>query len=147
MSVSGAAFDTDIKKLWSVADMRNDQQCTVCNSQDFNNWYVCTRRSSLVNLHIGYVSRPRQSWLMAMSIAKFLVIPYNYDGPYFPFQGSFQQPVPVEAVHPTVAPRTPKNAGIRVVRDTSVNRSMPRFQHAATAIAYRKNFLFISILT
>ena len=149
MNVSGSSFDSDLTKWWSVAEMRRELQCTICNSENFNNWYVCVRKHSLVNLHIGYVSRPRQSWLLAMAIAKFLVIPEDYDGPFFQFQGPIQQIIPGQSFHEWQIPRTPKNPGVRIVRDTTENRLLPRFQQAAFAIAYGKctRFIFIKFIT
>ena len=138
MSVSGSTFDSDLANMWPLTSLKRDLKCSICNSEDQNHWYVCVRKHALVNLHHGFVSRPRQLWLMAIAISKFLVVPHNYEGEFFHFQGPITCPVPAVPLNNWHVPRTPKNNGVRILQDAPSERIHPRMLNKSKVVAYGK---------
>ncbi len=75
--------------LWDVETLMNQLACYTCHNELYNTWQVCLRRSAAINLHPEYTSRARQCWFISMNTVKFFVVPEDYDGPIFDFNGFF----------------------------------------------------------
>ena len=135
MGASCVVSDSD--NLWSVRELRSEKKCGTCFSENFNSWMSCLRRSSLVNLHHGFVSRSRQMLLLALQVAKFLPVPVTYDGPFFKFLGPLTVPKPRTNDRATrFHPHAYKNPGLRLEKDTSIDVSLPRKIHQKPVLAY-----------
>ena len=103
MSVIGPLMDDDI---WDVEAILKHMACYTCNSEEYNDWQVCLRKSSMTNLHPEYTSRARQFWYIAVNTAKYFVLPFNYEGPVFNFNGlSFAQQRPMKLSNSTLPAR------------------------------------------
>ena len=72
---------------WDIEDLLKSLRCDTCLDEIFNNWLVCLRRFSMLNLHPEYVSRSRQYWFVAMLPLKFLILPQEYANFLFSFNG------------------------------------------------------------
>ena len=127
----------DAGALWNVRQLRNDKKCETCHTGNFNLWMTCIRKSALVNLHMGFVSRPRQPLLLALQIAKYLPIPMDYTGYYFRFSGPIKQPAEPTNSRPSIYhPRRYLNPGVRIECDTSSDPTIPRPIHQRPVVAY-----------
>ena len=67
-----------------------------------------------------------------------MVIPYDFEGEFFEFQGPIDQRIPAVALHQWHTPRTPKNKGVRILQDTPTTRAVPKCQSRAKIVAYGK---------
>ena len=74
---------------WDSTTLRRALECYTCSIQVYNHWLVCIRKCSAVNLHPSYTSRRRQWWFVAMLPVKYLIIPPDYLGSVFKFEGVF----------------------------------------------------------
>ena len=72
---------------WTIETILKSLECGTCMDEVYNHWYVCFRRSSSLNLHPEYVARSRQYWFVAIVPLKYLVLPENYTGFIFKFNG------------------------------------------------------------
>ena len=107
MSVIGPLMDDEI---WDVEALMKHLACFTCNVEDFNDWQVCLRKSCMTNLHPEFTSRERQCWYIAVNTAKYYVLPSNYDGPVFNFNGlSFAQERPMVLANSTL-PKKQRNS-------------------------------------
>ena len=141
MSISSAS--NDVSTLWPVRQLRANKKCGICFSFDFNPWLTCIRKHALVNLHMGFISRPRQAFLVLLQIAKFLPVPETYSGHYFKFQGPYTETVEQTDSRPSVFwPRRYKNPGIRVEKDCTVSDTEPKTVHEQIIYAYGKTYCF-----
>ena len=118
MSACSAPPQTPTQR-WSIEEIKRSITCQICNAAELNNWASCTRRASLLNLHPGFLSRPRQMWFIAMQTLKFTPTNREYRGPTHKFQGN----VPYGAI---------------VVTDQSVNPHIPAEFHNVRIILYGK---------
>ena len=84
MNLMHQTLDTTV---WDADTIARSMACPTCNQETFNHWQVCIRMNAMLNLHPNYTSRERQCWFVAMLPLKFLVLPENYDGPFFDFHG------------------------------------------------------------
>ena len=73
--------------IWDADMIVKNMACETCNREVFNYWHVCERKAATINLHPEYCSRSRQCWFVAMLPMKYLVVPDNYTGPIFDFNG------------------------------------------------------------
>ena len=72
---------------WSLETIWKSLECGTCMDEVFNHWYVCFRKSASLNLHPEYLSRTRQYWFVAVLPLKFLILPLDYAGFIFNFNG------------------------------------------------------------
>ena len=72
---------------WSLETILKSLECGTCMDEVFNHWYVCFRKSASLNLHPEYLSRTRQYWFVAVLPLKFLILPLDYAGFIFNFNG------------------------------------------------------------
>ena len=72
---------------WTIETILKSLECNTCMDEVYNHWYVCFRRSASLNLHPEYLSRTRQYWFVAVLPLKYLIIPDNYIGFIFNFNG------------------------------------------------------------
>ena len=72
---------------WSIETLLKSLECGTCMDQVYNHWYVCFRRSASLNLHPEYIARTRQYWFVAMLPQKYVILPLNYTGFIFKFNG------------------------------------------------------------
>ena len=86
MAVIAGLMDDEI---WDVETLLKQLDCYTCNTEMYNTWQVCLRRSSSTNLHPEFTSRERQCWFISINTAKYFVVPAEYDGPIFDFNGLF----------------------------------------------------------
>ena len=72
---------------WTVDTLLKNMECGTCLDEIYNDWMICHRKNSELNLHPEYLSRPRQSWYLSIFPLKWLEIPSNYNGPIVDFAG------------------------------------------------------------
>ena len=138
MSLSSASNDAT-EKLWPIKQLRQDKRCEICFSFDLNPWLTCIRKTALCNLHPGFISRPRQMFLLVLQITKYLPIPVSYNGPYFQFLGPLQKSAePTNSRLNFYTPQSYKNPGVRIEKDTTVDATLPRTIQQAPVVAYGK---------
>ena len=143
MSLSSASNDVT-EKLWSIKQLRQDKRCEICFSFDLNPWLTCIRKTALCNLHPGFISRPRQLFLLVLQITKYLPIPLSYNGPYFKFLGPLQKRAePTNSRLNFYTPQSYKNPGVRVEKDTTVDATLPRPIQQAPIVAYGEFFVLL----
>ena len=118
LSASAAPPQTP-EQRWSLEELKRNSLCGICYIHELNDWNSCIRRSGLINLHPGHVSRPRQMFFLIIQILKFLPIPTDYTGPIFQFAGN----VPYGAVQ---------------IQDETLNPAVPTEIHNAQLICYGK---------
>ena len=75
---------------WDAETIVRNMDCDTCTAEVINTWHVCKRLYAMVNLHPDYCCRDRQYWFVAMLPLKFLILPENYSGPVFAFNGLHQ---------------------------------------------------------
>ena len=113
----------NLAQRWPIGELKRNGLCGLCYVHELNDWNSCIRRSSLINLHPGMCSRPRQMLYLILQVLKYLPIPPDYNGPIFQFNGN----VPYGAIS---------------VRDLTRNPSIPTEIHNAEIICYGE-FIFI----
>ena len=137
MDIHSGSNDTD--KLWTVKQLRQDKRCGFCFSENLNSWMACIRKSSMINLHIGFISRTRQALLLALQMAKFLPIPDNYSGEYFRFFGPLTKIAePTDSRSTLWQPKSFKNPGVRIESDKTINPNLPQARQQLPVYAYGK---------
>ena len=137
----------DIGTLWNVKQLRQDKKCGLCFSETLNDWMACIRRTAMINLHIGYVSRVRQAYLLVLQIAKFLPIPSTFNGQYFKFQGPIKiLAKPTNQKASMWQPSSFKSPGSRIESDHSENLSIPKVTQQKPIYAYGKMIIFIGYI-
>ena len=132
----------DVGAMWNVKQLRQDKRCSLCFSENLNSWFACIRKTSMINLHIGFVSRCRQSLLLVLQLSKYLPIPDTYRGQYFRFSGPIKEVVePTNSRASIWQPRGFKNPGARIESDKSENYTLPREKHQQPIYAYGKLYI------
>ena len=135
----------DIGALWNVKQLRQDKKCGLCFTETLNDWMACIRKTAMINLHIGYVSRVRQAYLLVLQLAKFLPIPSTFNGQYFKFDGPIK--VLAKPTNQRVSvwqPSSFKSPGSRIECDKSENLLIPKDNQRKPIYAYGK--IYFSIL-
>ena len=72
---------------WTLETILKSLECDTCMDEVYNHWYVCLRRNASLNLHPEYIARTRQYWFVAMLPRKYLILPSDYTGFVFHFNG------------------------------------------------------------
>ena len=113
------------KSRWSIAEIKRNMLCGICQIGKLNSWGSCLRRSSLLNCHMGFMSRGRQMFFMVIQVCKFLPIPRSHHNQFPRFKGNV-------------------SFGARFVQDETNNPTIPRHVHNAMIAIYGKNYsLFV----
>lgn len=107
---------------WDATTLQRSLECYTCSIQVYNHWLVCVRKNSAVNLHPNYTSRNRQPWFVALLPVKYLIIPPEYVGFIFKFNGVF----------------TP-----RILNVISQDPAVPIKLRESKAVLYGESFLFV----
>ena len=76
-----------VPEVWDADTIVRNLACDTCHSETYNHWHVCVRKGAAINLHPEYLSRSRQCWFVAMLPIKYLIVPTDYTGPVFEFNG------------------------------------------------------------
>ena len=129
----------DIGTLWNVKQLRQDKKCGLCFTDTLNDWKACISKTAMINLHIGYVSRVRQAYLLVLQLAKFLPIPSTFNGQYYKFNGPIK--VLAKPTNQRVSmwqPTSFKSPGSRIECDKSENPMIPKYNQRKAIYAYGK---------
>ena len=104
---ASASPPQSVEQRWPLREIKRNSLCGLCYVHELNDWNSCIRRSGLVNLHPGNVSRPRQMFYLIIQILKYLRIPADYTGPVFRFIGNVPFG-PQSLQDPEINPAVPK---------------------------------------
>lgn len=130
---------SDMGALWDVKQLRQDKKCGLCYTETLNHWMACIRKSSMVNLHIGFVSRVRQAYLLVLQLAKFLPVPSTFNGQYFKFNGPIKEIArPTNHKASIWQPSSFKSPGTRIECDKTENSTLPKTRQQLPIYAYGK---------
>lgn len=70
-----------------IETLLTNAACGTCLEEVYNDWLICIRKSAQLNLHPELIARERQAWLISVFPVKYLILPAEYSGPVFNFNG------------------------------------------------------------